>query len=295
MASTGPSLRSVDVGETRTSCRSRRSSRWRRSPAATVQGNGHRLMPVLVPAQLFAVSGDEQQRIVGPAEDQAQSDARALGVDGDDVVLAEQVDSRLGTQQRDDARDEGQQATAQGFGRSRATARPRHCPRRGAACRPGPRHLGEVAETPPGPVDVHRQPVSSTVEIVAHLGDDTPSVSRPLYHRDRHEPESACPSRLEGSLTSPTWSSSPNAFASAWRPLGVFGGDSRSSLRRRPSEILVAVAERLLCAIAGRLRAVGNHADCCCPRQWRACSQGATRRHQCEPEDDRDHFVVFGS
>ena len=50
--------------------------------AGAVQRDGHRLVPVLVPAQLLAVARDEQQRVVGAgAEHQHGQDAGALRVD----------------------------------------------------------------------------------------------------------------------------------------------------------------------------------------------------------------------
>ena len=75
-----------------------------------VQRDGHRLVPVLVPAQLLAVAGDQQQRVVrARAEDQHGEDAGALRVDGQAGVLGEQVDHGLGDDQRDAGRDHRQQ------------------------------------------------------------------------------------------------------------------------------------------------------------------------------------------
>ena len=63
-----------------------------RGPGA-VQGEGHRLVPVLVAAQLLAVAGDEQQRVVrAGAEDEHGEDARALRVDHQAGVPGQQVD-----------------------------------------------------------------------------------------------------------------------------------------------------------------------------------------------------------
>ena len=64
--------------------------------ARPVQGQRHRLVPVLVPAQLLAVAGDQQQGVVGArAEDQHGEDAGALPVDGQAGVPGEEVDQRL--------------------------------------------------------------------------------------------------------------------------------------------------------------------------------------------------------
>ena len=59
-------------------------------PDAKIAGPGaaqrdrHRLVLVLVAAQLLAVAGDEQQRVVGPrADDEHGEDRRGLAVDGD--------------------------------------------------------------------------------------------------------------------------------------------------------------------------------------------------------------------
>ena len=58
-----------------------------------VQGEGHRLVPVLVAAQLLAVAGDEQQRVVGAGADHQDGEDRlALAVDGEVGVLGQQVD-----------------------------------------------------------------------------------------------------------------------------------------------------------------------------------------------------------
>ena len=58
-----------------------------------VQGERHRLVPVLVAAQLLAVARDEQERVVGPcADDEDAEDGLALPVDGEPGVLRQQVD-----------------------------------------------------------------------------------------------------------------------------------------------------------------------------------------------------------
>jgi hypothetical protein len=77
--------------------------------AGAVQGDRHRLVPVVVPAQLLAVAGDEQQRVVGARpEDQDGQDAGALRVDDQAGVLGQQVDDRLGDGERDTRRDDRQ-------------------------------------------------------------------------------------------------------------------------------------------------------------------------------------------
>ena len=86
--------------------------------AGPVQRDRHRLVPVLVPAQLLAVAGDQQQRVVGAgAEDQHGQDAGALRVDGQAGVLGEQVDDRLRGDERDHRRRSPAAATAPGCGR----------------------------------------------------------------------------------------------------------------------------------------------------------------------------------
>jgi hypothetical protein len=86
------------------------------APLATIAGprpvqrERHRLVPVLVAAQLLAVAGHQQQGVVGPsAEHQDREDALGLAVDGEDVVLREQVDHGLRRGQRDTRGDDGQQ------------------------------------------------------------------------------------------------------------------------------------------------------------------------------------------
>ncbi len=68
-----------------------------------MQGQRHGLVPVLVSAQLFPIARRQQQGVVGArTEDEHGQDARALRVDGDHVVLREQVDDPLGCAQRDE-------------------------------------------------------------------------------------------------------------------------------------------------------------------------------------------------
>ena len=58
-----------------------------------VQGDGHRLVAVVVAPQLFSVARDEQQGVVGPGADhQDAQDRLALGVHGQAGVLGEEVD-----------------------------------------------------------------------------------------------------------------------------------------------------------------------------------------------------------
>jgi hypothetical protein len=67
-------------------------------------------VPVLVTAQLLAVPGRQQQRVVRPgAKDQYVQDARALRVHGQAGVHGQQVDQRLGAGQRHARRDHRQQ------------------------------------------------------------------------------------------------------------------------------------------------------------------------------------------
>ena len=83
-----------------------------------VQGERHGLVPVLVAMQLFSISRDEQEGVVGAgAEHQHRQDAGTLPVDGEVGVLGEQVDDRLGTGQRHACghdRKQPQQRTAVG-------------------------------------------------------------------------------------------------------------------------------------------------------------------------------------
>ena len=77
--------------------------------AGAVQGQGHRLVPVAVLAQLLAVARDEQQGVVRPrAEHQDREDAGALRVDGEVVVVGQQVDERLRDGERDARGDDRQ-------------------------------------------------------------------------------------------------------------------------------------------------------------------------------------------
>ena len=66
----------------------------RRGP---VQRERHRLVPVLVAAELFSIAGDEQQRVVGAGADhQDAQDVLALVVDDEVGVLRQQVDHAAG-------------------------------------------------------------------------------------------------------------------------------------------------------------------------------------------------------
>ena len=89
--------------------RDRARARDQRGPGA-VQRQCHRLVPVLVPAQLLAVSRDQEQRVVGAGpEDEHGEDAGALRIDGQAAVLRQQVDQCLRGGQRDTGGDDRQQ------------------------------------------------------------------------------------------------------------------------------------------------------------------------------------------
>ena len=112
MASTGPRPL-VEFSSARV-----RASRLRITvpPLATIAGPARRIatriacMPVLVPPQLLAVPGGQQQRVVrAGAEHQHVQDARALRVDGQPGVRGQQVDHRLGGDQRHPGGDHRQQ------------------------------------------------------------------------------------------------------------------------------------------------------------------------------------------
>ena len=78
--------------------------------AGAVQGQGHRLVPVAVLAQLLAVARHQQQGVVRPrAEHEDGEDAGALGVDREVVVVREQVDQGLRHGERDARRDDRQE------------------------------------------------------------------------------------------------------------------------------------------------------------------------------------------
>ena len=78
--------------------------------ACAVQGDGHGLVTVLVAAQLLAVPGNQQQRVVGPgAEHEHGEDALGLPVDREDAVLGQQVDDSLRGGERDARGDHRQQ------------------------------------------------------------------------------------------------------------------------------------------------------------------------------------------
>jgi hypothetical protein len=74
---------------------------------SAVQGERHRLVAVLVAAQLFSVAGHEQQGIVRPrSDDQDAQDRLALAVDGESGVLRQQVDQAGGDGVGDDGADD---------------------------------------------------------------------------------------------------------------------------------------------------------------------------------------------
>ena len=86
-----------------------------------VQREGHRLVPVLVPVQLFSIAGHEQQRVVGAgAEHQHREDARTLPVHGQVGVLGQQVDHAPGRRSAPRPPRSPAAATAAGCGRSAA-------------------------------------------------------------------------------------------------------------------------------------------------------------------------------
>ena len=61
-----------------------------------VQGERHRLVPVLMATELFSISRHQQQRVVGAGADhQDAQDRLALAVDGEVGVLGEEVDQPL--------------------------------------------------------------------------------------------------------------------------------------------------------------------------------------------------------
>ncbi len=75
-----------------------------------VEGERHRLVPVLVTAQLLAVAGDQEQCVVGAGADhQDAQDRLALPVDGEVGVLRQEVDDAGGDEVRDDRADDGEQ------------------------------------------------------------------------------------------------------------------------------------------------------------------------------------------
>jgi hypothetical protein len=74
------------------------------------QGHGHGLVAVGVAAQLLAVAGGQQQRVVGPGpEHEHGQDERALAVDGQATVAGQQVDDRLGGREGDEHAAQGEQ------------------------------------------------------------------------------------------------------------------------------------------------------------------------------------------
>jgi hypothetical protein len=73
-----------------------------------VQRERHRLVPVLMPAQLLAITSHEEQGIVGArAEHQHCENARALRVDRQTRVRGKQVDQSLSSRERDTGGDHG--------------------------------------------------------------------------------------------------------------------------------------------------------------------------------------------
>ena len=141
---------------------------------------------------------------------------------------------------------------------------------------------------------MHRQPGVSTIEAVPHLGDDhAEGVPAPLAHRDRHEHRKRLSViGLEGSLDVSDVGELAECLRIRRCNCGVLGGDPARSLVDNDRGSLVAVAEPLqLRHRLGRLRAVGN------PRRLvvvlgggELARKGRGKRHQREPEDDRDPF-----
>ena len=75
-----------------------------------VQGERHRLVPVVVTAELFSVARDQQQCVVGAgADDQDAEDRLALPVDGQVGVLGQQVDHAAGDHVGDGGAEDRQQ------------------------------------------------------------------------------------------------------------------------------------------------------------------------------------------
>ncbi len=75
-----------------------------------MQGFCHRLVSIVVPTELFAVAGDQQQGVVrAGAEDQDGQNPGALAVDGQTCRLDEDVDDTLGASEGDDCREHGQE------------------------------------------------------------------------------------------------------------------------------------------------------------------------------------------
>ena len=78
--------------------------------ARAAQRLGHRRVAAVVAAQFLPVTRDDQQRVIGAgAEHQHLQDAGALRVDRQASVRREQVDHRLGGDQRHPGRDHRQQ------------------------------------------------------------------------------------------------------------------------------------------------------------------------------------------
>ena len=129
----------------------------------------HRLVPVLMPPELFPVSGDEQQCIVRASpEHQHGEDSGALCVDGEIGPRGEKVDHCLRDQQRDNRgedREDPEQRAAIGEKKNHDHDRDRRVQQLSVDA--GERLRGVRGETS-RPREVHRQPLWSVRADVAH-------------------------------------------------------------------------------------------------------------------------------
>ena len=149
----------------------------RRGP---VQGERHRLVPVLVAAQLLAVARHQQQGVVGAGtDDEDREDRVALAVDRQVGVLRQQVDQRLRAEQRDagaEDRQDPQDRAAVGEQQDQDHHAERRAQQRGVDA--GER-LGGVGRLAAGTRDVHVEPVAlgrDLAQLVGDVGHRVPAV-----------------------------------------------------------------------------------------------------------------------
>ena len=134
---------------------------------------GHRLVPVLVPAQLLPIAGHDEQRIVrAGTEHEHQQDARGLRVDGDACVLGQQVHDGLGDgerHERGDHREQPHHRAAIGQQQDHDDHGHRRIEQGGVNSVEG---FGEVRRDTSRSGDVRRQPVGGIADDLGHLVDD---------------------------------------------------------------------------------------------------------------------------
>ncbi|CAG6394505.1 hypothetical protein SCOCK_270086 [Actinacidiphila cocklensis] len=157
--------------------------------AGPVQGHRHRLVPVLVAAELLPVAGHEQQRVVRTgAEDQHGEDAGALRVDHQSRVPGQQVDQRLRGEEGGDHREHRQHEQAEAaVGDQQDHDDDGECRVEEGAVDAG-EGLAGVGRVAAGSRDVDLEPVAALFrggpQVVDRVLDRGPAA---LLDRDRHD------------------------------------------------------------------------------------------------------------